>query len=93
MECVPGSTLPDELRAQLGYDVRDAASVGGLFHFRPDEPRFQVDDGHHPASERGSIMPIASTVTDDVVHALDRMKRRRAKRLVDSPNPKKNPPA
>lgn len=41
MECVPGSTLPDELRAQLGYDVRDlgdgerilAAAIVEHFYF------------------------------------------------------------
>jgi hypothetical protein len=40
--------------------VNDAKYVPWQRRSRPSD---QVDDGHHPASERGSIMAIVSTVT------------------------------
>jgi hypothetical protein len=62
MECLPGSTLPDELR-QLGYDVRDLGDGERILATAIVE-RFTLNAaGEFEALVEGSSKPIASTVT------------------------------
>jgi hypothetical protein len=60
MECLPGSTLPDELR-QLGYDVRDLGDGERILAAAIVE-RFTLSaDGEFEPLVEGSTKPVAQT--------------------------------
>jgi hypothetical protein len=61
MECLPGSTLPDEQR-QLGYDVRDLGDGERILAAIVERFTMRADGEFEPLVE-GSTKPIASTVT------------------------------
>jgi hypothetical protein len=63
MECLPGSTLPDELRAQLGYDVRDLGDGEHILAVAIVEKFVLNAAGELALLTAGSTRPVTSTVT------------------------------
>jgi hypothetical protein len=61
MECLPGSTLPDELRAQLGYDVRDLGDGERILAAAIVEQFTLAADGEFEPLVEGSTKPVAQT--------------------------------
>jgi hypothetical protein len=62
MECLPGSTLPDELR-QLGYDVRDLGDGERILAAAITERFVRRADGELEPLVEGSTRPIAEART------------------------------
>jgi hypothetical protein len=62
MECLPGSTLPDELR-QLSYDVRDLGDCERILAAAIVERFTLTADGEFEPLVEGSTKPVAQTVT------------------------------
>jgi hypothetical protein len=62
VECLPGSTLPDELR-QLGYDVRDLGDGERILAAAITEQFTLNAAGEFEALVEGSTKPISLTQT------------------------------
>jgi hypothetical protein len=62
MECLPGSTLPSDLRA-MGYDVRVLGDGERTLAAAIIEKFVARADGELELLTSGSTMPVASTVT------------------------------
>jgi hypothetical protein len=62
VECLPGSTLPAELR-KAGYDVRDIGDGERILPTAIIERFALRADGEFEAMTEGSTKPVASTVT------------------------------
>jgi hypothetical protein len=61
MECLPGSTLPAELR-QLGYDVRDLGDGERILAAAIVEQFTLAADGEFEPLVEGSTKPVAKTL-------------------------------
>jgi hypothetical protein len=62
VECLPGSTLPDELR-KAGYDVIETGEGERILPTAISERFVAGADGELEPLTEGSTRPIASTVT------------------------------
>jgi hypothetical protein len=61
MQCLPGSSLPDELR-KLGYDVREDGETQRILHTAIEERLVRADDGSLLPLTPGSTLPVALVV-------------------------------
>ena len=61
MECLPGSSLPDDLR-KLGYDVRETGEGERILPAAITERLAQRDDGSLAPVMAGSTVPVTTVV-------------------------------